>query len=342
MLEARSLTKYYGHTPAVRQVSFTVRPGEILGYLGPNGAGKSTTVKMLTGLIEPSEGQIFYRGQSVYENFTAFQRRVGYVPEVAHLYPHLSGREYLQLMGRLRGMPRRVLEPKMDEFLRAFNSCRSAKFRRHPLSHRKRHPKVGPKERRRRAEELFRTAHTILLVFLLIGVRHLFLIPVELKANWAFQITEGEGRQEWLRAVDRFVLYPGALAMLILPFPLEVYLFGWRAVGESLLSAIFAVVCYELVFSSWEKLPFTCFHLPGKTPAWFLSLYLLGLLVALPTVNWLLLECLYHPAAFVVILTILLAAWTRLHATRRDGWRELRLLYEEAPEPAIHGLNLLK
>ena len=120
MLEARSLTKYYSHTPAVRQVSFTVRPGEILGYLGPNGAGKSTTVKMLTGMIEPSEGQIFYRGRSVYENFTAFQRRVGYVPEEAHLYPHLSGREYLQLMGRLRGVPRRVLEPKMDEFLRAF------------------------------------------------------------------------------------------------------------------------------------------------------------------------------------------------------------------------------
>jgi predicted permease len=120
MLEARSLTKYYNHTPAVRQVSFTVRPGEILGYLGPNGAGKSTTVKMLTGLIEPSEGQIFYRGRSVYEDFTAFQRRIGYVPEEAHLYPHLSGREYLQLMGRLRGMPRRILDPKMDEFLRAF------------------------------------------------------------------------------------------------------------------------------------------------------------------------------------------------------------------------------
>ena len=73
MLEARSLTKYYSHTAAVRHVSFTVKPGEILGYLGPNGAGKSTTVKMLTGLIEPSEGQIFYRGRSVYEDFTAFQ-----------------------------------------------------------------------------------------------------------------------------------------------------------------------------------------------------------------------------------------------------------------------------
>ena len=121
MLEARRLTKYYSHTAAVRQVSFTIKPGEILGYLGPNGAGKSTTVKMLTGLIEPSEGQIFYRGRSVYEDFTAFQQRVGYVPEEAHLYPHLSGREYLQLMGRLRGMPRSVLEPKMDEFLRAFS-----------------------------------------------------------------------------------------------------------------------------------------------------------------------------------------------------------------------------
>ena len=72
MLEARSLTKYYRHIAAVSNVSFMIRPGEILGYLGPNGAGKSTTVKMLTGLVEPSEGQIFYRGESVYSDFTAF------------------------------------------------------------------------------------------------------------------------------------------------------------------------------------------------------------------------------------------------------------------------------
>jgi ABC-2 type transport system ATP-binding protein len=121
MLEARSLTKYYNHIPAVREVSFRIQPGEILGYLGPNGAGKSTTVKMLTGIIEPSEGQIFFNGRSVYENFPAFQRRIGYVPEEPHLYPHLSGREYLQLVGRLRGMPRSVLEPKIDQFLRLFS-----------------------------------------------------------------------------------------------------------------------------------------------------------------------------------------------------------------------------
>jgi ABC-2 type transport system ATP-binding protein len=118
VLEARSLTKYYNHTLAVKAVSFTIQPGEILGYLGPNGAGKSTTVKMLTGLIEPSDGQIFYHGRTVHDDFTAFQRRIGYVPEEPHLYPHLTGREYLQLVGRLRGMPRPQLESKMDGFLR--------------------------------------------------------------------------------------------------------------------------------------------------------------------------------------------------------------------------------
>src|SRR5215469_13029175 len=118
MLEVRGLTKRFHGFTAVRDVSFCARPGEILGYLGPNGAGKSTTVKILIGLLDPSEGQVLWNGQSVIEDLPAFQRRLGYVPEEPHLYPHLSGREYLQLVGRLRGMGRRVLEPKIDEFLR--------------------------------------------------------------------------------------------------------------------------------------------------------------------------------------------------------------------------------
>ena len=121
MLEVRGLTKHYSYLTAVRQVSCAIRPGEIRGYLGPNGAGKSTTVRMLTGLIEPSDGQILYNDRSIYDDLAAFQRIIGYVPEEAHLYPHLSGREYLQLVGRLRGMPRRILEPRMDELLRLFS-----------------------------------------------------------------------------------------------------------------------------------------------------------------------------------------------------------------------------
>jgi ABC-2 type transport system ATP-binding protein len=118
MLEVRQLTKLYTGVPAVNRVSFSIKPGEILGYLGPNGAGKSTTVKMLIGLLEPTSGHIEFHGQEIRRDLKAYQRRVGYVPEEPHLYPHLSGREYLQLVGRLRGIERRTLEPKMDELLR--------------------------------------------------------------------------------------------------------------------------------------------------------------------------------------------------------------------------------
>jgi ABC-2 type transport system ATP-binding protein len=118
MLEVRGLTKRYSGIPVVRDVSFTIRRGEILGYLGPNGAGKSTTVKVLIGLLDATSGSVELDGQNVRADMKAFQRRIGYVPEEPHLYPHLSGREYLQLAGRLRGLPRRVLEPRMDELLR--------------------------------------------------------------------------------------------------------------------------------------------------------------------------------------------------------------------------------
>jgi ABC-2 type transport system ATP-binding protein len=121
MLEIRSLSKRYGHVMAVQEVSFRIAPGEVLGYVGPNGAGKSTTVKMIIGLLEPTSGQVLFHGRSVIDDLPAFQSRLGYVPEEPHLYPHLSGREYLQLSGRLYGMRRKVLEPKIDEFLQLFS-----------------------------------------------------------------------------------------------------------------------------------------------------------------------------------------------------------------------------
>jgi ABC-2 type transport system ATP-binding protein len=118
MLEVRNLTKCYSRIPVVNDVSFTIQPGEILGYLGPNGSGKSTTVKILTGLLDPTEGEVFYKGRSIHEDMVAFKRIVGYVPEEAHLYLHLSGREYLQLVGRLRGLERGVLDEKADALLK--------------------------------------------------------------------------------------------------------------------------------------------------------------------------------------------------------------------------------
>lgn len=120
MLEVRQLVKRYSGIPVVDHVSFAIEPGEVLGYLGPNGAGKSTTVKMLIGLVDPTEGEILFHGRNVREDMTGFQRRLGYVPEEATLYPHLSGREYLQLAGRLRGIAHGELTAKMDELLNLF------------------------------------------------------------------------------------------------------------------------------------------------------------------------------------------------------------------------------
>src|ERR1700675_2308633 len=116
MLEICGLTKRFNGVPVVEDVSFTLKPGEILGYVGPNGAGKSTTVKMIVGLLEPSEGQVRFHGRSVIEDLPGFQARIGYVPEEPQLYPHFTGRESRQLVGRLRGLPRAMLDSKIDEF----------------------------------------------------------------------------------------------------------------------------------------------------------------------------------------------------------------------------------
>jgi len=102
-------------------VSFTLHAGEVLGYLGPNGSGKSTTVKMVTGMIEPSDGEILFYGRNIHEDLSAYRSRLGYVPEEAQVYTHLSGLEYLQLVGRLRGMEERVIEAKAREMLRLFS-----------------------------------------------------------------------------------------------------------------------------------------------------------------------------------------------------------------------------
>jgi ABC-2 type transport system ATP-binding protein len=121
MLELRNVTKLYSGIPAVKDVSFIARAGEVTGYLGPNGSGKSTTLKMITGLIEPSAGQILFNGEPIQRHRIAHRQRLGYVPEEPHVYPHLTGFEYLEMIGQLRSLPERTLAAKIDGFLRLFS-----------------------------------------------------------------------------------------------------------------------------------------------------------------------------------------------------------------------------
>src|SRR5437764_511732 len=117
MLEALQLTKFYGSIPAVQDVSFQLAPGAVLGYLGPNGSGKSTTVKMLIGLLHPTHGEVRFDGRNIQQDLVAYRKLLGYVPEEANLYPHLTGWEYLEMVGTLRGMSEAVLAAKAAQFL---------------------------------------------------------------------------------------------------------------------------------------------------------------------------------------------------------------------------------
>ena len=118
MLKVVNLSKSYRRIPAIQNVDFTVGAGEIVGYLGPNGSGKSTTVKIITGLLEPSEGSVLFEGRNIREDLATFRSMFGYVPEEAHVYSHLSALEYLQLVGRLREMPERLIDTKAQALLR--------------------------------------------------------------------------------------------------------------------------------------------------------------------------------------------------------------------------------
>jgi len=120
-LEIRHLTKSYGRLKAVSDVSFTVRPQAVCGYLGPNGSGKSTTIKMITGLLQPSTGKILYSGQDIREDLVEYKSMLGYVPEEPHLYSYLTAWEYLCLVGELRCLPASQLERKIDGMLQFFS-----------------------------------------------------------------------------------------------------------------------------------------------------------------------------------------------------------------------------
>ncbi len=121
MLELHRVTKLYSSIPAVNGVSFVARKGEVTGYLGPNGSGKSTTLKMITGLIEATEGTILFDGEPIQRNPVQYKQRLGYVPEEPHLYSHLTGLEYLTMVRQLRNLPRKSSAEKIDRLLQLFS-----------------------------------------------------------------------------------------------------------------------------------------------------------------------------------------------------------------------------
>ena len=116
MIDVQNLTKDYGTYLELRDVSFQVEKGEVLGFLGPNGAGKTTTMRILTGYMPPSGGTARVAGYDVFADSMQVRKRIGYLPETVPLYPEMSVWDYLDFAARLRGVSERddAIERAMD------------------------------------------------------------------------------------------------------------------------------------------------------------------------------------------------------------------------------------
>jgi len=115
MIEVENLTKFYGQIPAIQDVSFSVEPGEILGFLGPNGAGKTTTMRILTGFIPATSGTARVAGYDVFTQSLDMRRRIGYLPERVPLYKDMTTDAYLGFVARIKGVPARSRKLKIEE-----------------------------------------------------------------------------------------------------------------------------------------------------------------------------------------------------------------------------------
>jgi ABC-2 type transport system ATP-binding protein len=121
MLELRNVSKRFPAILAVDNVSFRARAGEVTAYLGPNGSGKSTTMKMVAGLMAETSGTILFNGQPIGRDLMGYKQRMAYVPEEPHLYTHLSGLEYLSMIGQLRDLPPKPTAARIDGLLHLFS-----------------------------------------------------------------------------------------------------------------------------------------------------------------------------------------------------------------------------
>ena len=126
MIEVNELSKWYGNYPAVEDVSFEVKKGEIVGFLGPNGAGKTTTMRVITGFMPPTSGTAKVAGHDVVRESREARKYIGYLPETVPLYTDMTVQSYLSFMGTLRGMNPKRLKTRIDEVI---DICRLGDYR---------------------------------------------------------------------------------------------------------------------------------------------------------------------------------------------------------------------
>lgn len=121
MISAHELTRVFGSQTAVDRLSFEIPAGQIVGFLGPNGAGKSTTLKMLTGMLEPTSGRATICGLDLRNDTLEVKRRIGFVPESGAVFESLTGLEYLEMVAALYGIPEGAARDRIQQFIAFFD-----------------------------------------------------------------------------------------------------------------------------------------------------------------------------------------------------------------------------
>ena len=119
MIEVQNITKNYGPFQALRDISFQVDKGQIVGFLGPNGAGKTTTMRILTCFMPASSGRVTVAGYDVFKESREVRKRIGYLPENVPLYPEMTVTKYLKYMAKIRSLPRRKIRAQLDNAIEA-------------------------------------------------------------------------------------------------------------------------------------------------------------------------------------------------------------------------------
>lgn len=191
-------------------------------------------------------------------------------------------------------------------------------------------------------QQILFTAYPLsLLILSVAGMRHLFRLPTELRANWIFQITEREGRADWMRAVERFVFAVGIVPLVVIGAALVYIEAGpFTAIAWTVIALFVGAIAFEILFRGWQKLPFTCSYLPGKRPLLITGSLFLALSPALILLALVVYASATNPASFVIVFAIGAGVWHRMRTVRMRTWGTGPLRFEESAEAEVETFDL--
>lgn len=193
-------------------------------------------------------------------------------------------------------------------------------------------------------EEATVAAPLALSLFVLAGLRYLFRLPVELRANWVFRVNETGNRELLLRGVDRFVLCIGVVPVALLTLPLEVSVFGAvTGTAVAVLAALASLTIDELLLFGFDRIPFTSSYLPGARPL-IETVCIYGAAVAayVLILSGLIVTSVDEPSYYMIGFGLMLAVWARVRRQRLEHWQVGALEYEEIAEPAVQTLAIYR